>query len=154
MNLVYPVTLKTYASGQVGARFPDVPEAMTAGADASSALAAAEDALIVALSGYIDRGRALPRASKAAHGQPVVALPARIALKFAIHAAMRQAGMTQTQLAGKLGIDARQVRRILDLDHESTLAQMESALGALGRRASVSVSKVSPLDSRRAALPV
>ena len=31
MLLAYPVTLKTYANGQVGASFPDVPEAMTAG---------------------------------------------------------------------------------------------------------------------------
>jgi len=142
MNLIYPVTLKPYASGQVGARFVDVPEAITAGASEAAALAAAEDALIVALSGYVDAGRALPRASKAAAGQAVVALPARIALKFAIHGAMRQAGMTQAQLAARLGIDARQVRRILDLDHESTLAQMESALGVLGRRATVTVSKL------------
>lgn len=146
MNLVYPMTLKTYASGQVGVRFADVPEAMTAGANEADAMAAAEDALIVALSGYIDNGRALPHASKPAHEQPVAALPARIALKFAIHAAMRQAGMTQAQLAERLGIDARQVRRILDLDHESTLAQMAAALAALGRRASVRISKVSPVD--------
>lgn len=152
MNLVYPVTLKTYTSGQVGVRFADVPEAITAAGDESAALAAAEDALIVALSGYVDCGRALPRASKAAAGQPVVALPARVALKFAIQGAMRQAGMTQAQLADRLGIDARQVRRILNLDHESTIAQMEAALGALGRRAAVTVSKVSPAVVRVAAV--
>jgi len=147
MSLVYPVDLKTYSSGQVGARFPDVPEAITAGASEAAALAAAEDALIVALSGYIDSGRQLPRASRAAAGQRVVALPARIALKFAIHAAMRQTGMTQAQLAERLSLDARQVRRILDLDHESTLAQMEAALGALGRRASVTVSKIARVEA-------
>lgn len=147
MSLVYPVDLKTYSSGQVGVRFPDVPEAITAGANEAAALAAAEDALIVALSGYIDSGRPLPRASRAAAGQPVVALPARIALKFAIHAAMRQSRTTQAQLAERLGIDARQVRRILDLDHESTLAQMEAALGALGRRATVTVSKIARVEA-------
>lgn len=148
MSLVYPVNLKTYANGQVGVRFPDVPEAITAGANEAAALAAAEDALIVALSGYIDSGRPLPRASRAAAGQPVVALPARVALKFAIHAAMRQTGMTQAQLAERIAVDARQVRRILDLDHESTLAQMEAALAALGRRASVTVSKIAPVEAR------
>ena len=38
MSLVYPVDLKTYSSGQVGARFPDVPEAITAGASEAAAL--------------------------------------------------------------------------------------------------------------------
>ena len=144
MNLVHPLTLTTYASGQVGVRFADVPEAITAGATEAAALAAAEDALIVALSGYVGASRPLPRASRPAPGQQVVALPARVALKFAIHAAMRQSGMTQALLADRLGIDARQVRRILDIDHESTLAQMEAALGALGRRATVTVSRAKP----------
>jgi len=59
--------------------------------------------------------------------------------------AMRQAGMTQAQGSA----DARQVRRILDLDHESILAQMESALGVLGRRATVTVSKLQGRGLRR-----
>jgi len=58
---------------------------------------------------------------------------------------MRQAGMTQAQGSA----DARHVRRILDLDHESILAQMESALGVLGRRATVTVSKLQGRGLRR-----
>ena len=142
MSLVYPVMLKHYAGGQVGVRFADVPEAITAASSVEAALAQAADALLVALSGYVDEGRALPRASKPMRDQLVVALPTRVAFKFAIHAAMRQSAITQTQLAARLGIDGRQVRRILNLDHESTLAQMEAALAALGRRASVVVSKI------------
>lgn len=143
MSLVYPATLTRYPNGQVGVRFADVPEAITAAADEAAGLAAAEDALIVALSGYIEGGRPLPRASKALLGQHLVGLPARVAFKFAIHAAMRSAGITQAQLASRLGVDAKQVRRILDIDHESTLAQMEAALVALGRRATVTISKIS-----------
>ena len=142
MSLVYPVTIKRYASGQIGVRFVDVPEAITAAASKQEALTQAEDALLVALSGYVDAGRPLPRASKPLRDQPVIALPARVAFKFAIHLAMRQAGMTQTKLAARLGVDGRQVRRILDIHHESTLDQLESALAALGRRATVVVSKI------------
>lgn len=142
MSLVYPVTLKRYASGQIGVRFVDVPEAITAAASKQEALAQAEDALLVALSGYVDAGRPLPRASKAARAQPVIALPARVAFKFAIHQAMQQMGMSQAKLATRLGVDGRQVRRILDIDHESTLDQLETALAALGRRATVVVSKI------------
>ena len=151
MNMAYPVSFKTYANGQVGAFFADVPEAITAGANEAEALDLARDALVVALSGYLDDGRALPVPGKAKRGQPVVVIPPRVALKLAIYAEMREQGMTQAQLGERIGIDGRQVRRILDLDHESKLSQLEAALAALGLHAAVSVSKVSPLASRVAA---
>ena len=143
MNMAYPVTFKTYARGQIGAFFVDVPEAITAGANEAEALDRAQDALMVALSGYLDDGRSLPVPSEAKRGQPVVVLPPRVAIKLAINAAMREQAMTQAQLGERLNIDGRQVRRILDLDHESKLSQLEAALAALGLRAAVSVSKVS-----------
>lgn len=145
--MMYPVSFKTYTNGQVGAFFADVPEAITVGASQVEALDRAQDALVVALSGYLDDGRAIPAGSKPKRGQPAVALPPRVAIKLAIHEAMIDRGMTQAQLAERLGIDGRQVRRILDLDHESKLSALESALAALGLRADVSVSKVSPVAS-------
>ncbi len=143
MNMAYPVTFKTYARGQIGAFFADVPEAITAGANEAEALDRAQDALMVALSGYLDNGRSLPVPSKAKRGQPVVVLPPRVAIKLAINEAMREQAMTQAQLGERLNIDGRQVRRILDLDHESKLSHLEAALAELGLRAAVSVSKVS-----------
>jgi antitoxin HicB len=143
MNMAYPVTFKTYARGQIGAFFADVPEAITAGANEAEALDRAQDALMVALSGYLDNGRSLPVPSKAKRGQPVVVLPPRVAIKLAINEAMREQAMTQAQLGERLNIDGRQVRRFLNLDHESKLSQLEAALAALGLRAAVSVSKVS-----------
>ena len=144
MNMSYPATLKSYRSGQVGVFFADVPEAITAGSNQAEALDRAQDALTVALSGYLDDGRRLPVPSKGKRGQPVVVLPPRVAIKLAIHAAMCEQGVTQARLGKLLGIDGRQVRRILDLDHESKLSQLEAALAALGLRASVSVTKVAP----------
>lgn len=145
MNISYPVTLKSYRGGQVGAFFADVPEAITAGRNEAEALDRAQDALLVALSSYLDDGRPLPVPSKAKRGQRVVVLPPRAAIKLAIHEAMCQQGVTQAQLGEMLRIDGRQVRRILNLDHESKLSQLEAALAALGLRASVSVTKVSPI---------
>ena len=71
----------------------------------------------------------------------MVCLPPLAALKLAIHDAMTQQKVTQTALARRLSIDGRQVRRILDLDHESKFSQIEAALALLGLRASVSVEK-------------
>ena len=151
MNMSYPVTLRSYKGGQVGVFFADVPEAITAGTNEVEALDRAQDALTVALSSYLDDGRALPVPSKAKRGQLLVVLPPRVAIKLAIHEAMCEQGVTQVQLGELLGIDGRQVRRILDLDHESKLSQLEAALAALGLRASVSVTKISPFATGVAA---
>ena len=106
---------------------------------------------MIALSSYLDDGRSLPRPSKAKRGQPVVVLLLRAAIKLAMHGAMCEQGVTQVQLGEMLGIDGRQVRRILNLDHESKLSQLDAALAALGLRASVSVTKVSPIAAGMAA---
>ena len=151
MNMSYPVTLKSYRGGQVGVFFADVPEAITAGTNEAEAMDRAQDALTVALSSYLDDGRPLPVPSKAKRGQPMVVLPPRVAIKLAIHEAMCEQGVTQMQLGELLGIDGRQVRRILDLDHESKLSQLEAALAGLGLRASVSVTKISPVATSMAA---
>ena len=140
MNMAYPVSFKTYANGQVGAFFADVPEAITASATQAQALDYAQDALVVALSSY--SGRALPQPGKAKRGQQVVALPPRAAIKLAIIDAMRVQAMTQERLSALMGIDARQVRRVLHLGHESKLSQLDATLAALGLRASVSVEAV------------
>ena len=150
MNMSYPVTFKKYHGGQVGVFFADVPEAITSGSNEAEALDRAQDALTVALSGYLDDGRSLPVPSKSKRGQALVVLPPRVAIKLAIHEAMCEQGVTQAQLGELLNIDGRQVRRILNLDHESKLSQLEAALAALGLRASVNVMKISPVATSMA----
>ena len=145
MNLCYPANVRQYSRGTIGLFFPDVPEAATAGKTLAEAIDRGPDALVVALSAYVDEGRAIPSPSRAKRGHPVVCLPPLAALKLAIHDAMTQQRITQAQLADRLGIDGRQVRRILDLDHESKFSQIEAAFGALGLRASVGVQKIVPI---------
>jgi antitoxin HicB len=66
----YPVVL-TQDGDSVMATFPDVPEAITFGADEDEALMHAVDALETALSFYIDGRKPLPTPS-ATDGQPTV----------------------------------------------------------------------------------
>lgn len=139
MNLCYPATIRRYRAGTVGLFFADVPEAVTAGKTLAEAIDHAPDALIVALSAYVEDGRTIPSPSRIKRGQPLICLPPMAALKLAIHDAMTQQRITQTALAERLGVDGRQVRRILDLDHESKFSQIEAALASLGLRALVSV---------------
>lgn len=128
----YPVILTNDDNGSVMARFPDVPEALTCGKDEANALEWAQDALLVALSGYQDERLNIPKPSKPKRGLHVVELPAMAAVKLAIYQAMLDQGITQAKLASLLYCDARQVRRLLDLDHKSTMDQLVAALEVLG----------------------
>jgi antitoxin HicB len=139
MKLCFPVEFKEYSNRTVGAFFPDVPEAITCGSNREEALQHAEDALTVALSGYLDERRKIPTPRVPRKGQAVIWLHARLAFKVAVHNAMVSQGVTQAQLGERLGIEGRQVRRILDLDHESRLEQLVAALAALGLRATIGV---------------
>ena len=103
MNMAYPISFKTYRNGQVGAFFSDVPEAITAGTTEAQALDRAQDALVVALSAYLDQDRLLPKPSKAKRGRRVVLVPPRVAIKLGIHAAMRERSVTQAQCGGSPG---------------------------------------------------
>ena len=139
MKLSYPVTIKTYSGGQFGLFCADVPEAVTAGNNLQEVLLNAEDALVVALSGYTDQHRDIPTPSEPASGQQVVFVPPLAAMKLAVYQAMRTRGITQRQLAQRMGCDERQVRRILDVAHESKVSQVEAALSALSLRVAVDV---------------
>ena len=85
----YPVILTPDENGTIIAKFPDVPEAITVGADEANALEWAQDALVVALTGYIEERRDIPTPSKRKRGQAFVHLPAQVAMKIAIYQGMR-----------------------------------------------------------------
>lgn len=139
MRQLYPLDLLPGDDGTIVARFPDVPEALTFGRSEAEALEHAADALVVALSGYTDTGRAIPRPSRPRRGQRTIVLPPLVAAKLAIYTAMRDQKVTQAELAKRLGCDGRQVRRLLDLDHQSTVEQLDAALHALGKELVIEV---------------
>jgi len=130
----YPVKLRPNGQGGFIAQFPDVPEAITEADTKAEALQWAQDALVVALTGYLDDRLDIPQPSEPKRGQSLVALPPMIALKLAIYRAMREQGVSQSELARRLGCDSRQVRRLLDLDHHSRLDMLGAALKALGKK--------------------
>jgi len=132
MQQAYPVIL-TKDGDSIIVEFPDIPEAITVGADEENALKWAQDALVVALSGYLDERKDIPKPSKQKSNQNTIALPPVIASKLAIYQAMRDQGVTQAVLAERLHCDARQVRRLLDLDHHSRMDLIDDALHELGK---------------------
>jgi len=133
MQQAYPVVLIRDGDSLI-AEFPDVPEAMTVSVDENNILEWAEDALTVALSGYLDDRRDIPKPSKLKAGQKAIVLPPLIASKLAIYQAMREQGVSQSELASRLHCDAKQIRRLLDLDHHSRMDFIDDALHELGKK--------------------
>jgi len=133
----YPVTL-TPDDGTVLVTFPDVPEAITFGADEEEALLQAVDALETALSFYIDARKPLPVPS-AAEGSPTVRPSALECAKLGVYQAMTEQGIKKAELARRLGWHMPQVDRLFDLNHASRFDQIEAAARALGRHVEVRV---------------
>jgi antitoxin HicB len=115
-------------------RFPDLPEALTGGADLDDTLVQATDCLAEALAGRIARGDGIPAPSKLKRGQHPVNVPLYLAPKLALYLAMRDGGMRNTELAKRLGISETVVRRMLDPKHNTKPERIQAALSALGKR--------------------
>ena len=145
MQQAYPVIF-TKDGDSIIAEFSDIPEALTVGVNEDNALEWAEDALVVALSGYVDERRDIPKPSKPKAAQKTVVLPPLIASKLAIYQAMRDQDVTQSDLADKLHCDARQIRRLLDLDHHSRMDLIDDALHELGKKL---VIDIQPLETSK-----
>jgi antitoxin HicB len=128
----YPVTLTHLGNGDVMVEFPDVPEALTYGDNEAFALEWAQDALQVALAGYMEDHRDIPEPSAPEPGQFTVKPSPMVGVKLCLYQAMRDQSVSQLRLASLLHCDARQVRRLLDLDHQSTLNQLMDAAEVLG----------------------
>ena len=64
----------------------------------------------------------------------MVSLPAETMAKAALYVAMKDAGITKVQLAKRLGVDEKEVRRLLDPHYGSKLPRIAQAVEALGRR--------------------
>ena len=137
MRYVYPCVLEAEEGGGFFVTFPDVPGANTCGDDRAEALEMAEEALAGALAGHVREQWDVPVPSPAAPGQVLVAVPALVAAKLALHAAMRERGMTATALADRLGLDEPAVRRLLDPDRRSPIGRIEQALRVVGRRLAI-----------------
>ena len=72
----------------------------------------------------------------------MVATDALVAAKLALHGAMLEQGVSNAELAGRVGLDGKAVRRLRDPLHRSHIGAVEAALRALGRRLVVEVLEI------------
>jgi antitoxin HicB len=135
----YPARLEPDEEGRLVVHFPDLPEALTDGADEAGALAEASDCLSTALAARIANNEHIPSPSRLRAGQHLVAPEATMALKAALYGALRARKMTIAELAGLLAIDDRKAARLIDPRATSGLTSLEAALSALGYAIAIEV---------------
>jgi antitoxin HicB len=133
----YPVDLAPDDNDTVLVTFPDVPGAITYGQDEEEALANAVDALETIFSALITDRKEIPFASPA-RGRKTVSPTLLGTLKISVYRAMRARGWRKADLARAMGLNPRQIDRLLDLRHATTVAQLEQALTVCGQRAEIS----------------
>ena len=113
---------------------PDIPEAHSAADSADELVRAAQDGITLALTIYVDRNIAIPQASAPSDGQRVVLLPATVIAKITLWNAMVAKGMRVADLARKLSLSHTVASRLVDMEHNSKIEQVEAALFVLGYR--------------------
>src|SRR5215469_3159179 len=111
----------------------DLPEAITQGETVQEAVTEAADALEEAIAARIDDGRDIPVPSSKKRGEHAVSVPPSMALKAAVYLAVRDAGISNSELARRLRLDEKEARRIPDPHHPTKIARIEAALSVLGR---------------------
>ena len=131
MRYAYPCDLASYEDEFVVA-FPDFPEAITGAATREESLFLAQDVLISALLAYIKYGWDTPSPSPISDGQELIEVPPIVAAKLALNSAMREQGISNADLANKLGIAKKSVGELADVDCESRMTAVIDALTAVG----------------------
>lgn len=135
----YPAKFTTGSDGRVLVEFTDLPRVATDGKDSREALEEAIDALGSDLSIRLSRREELPAPSPAKRGQRLVPVPLWLAPKLALYLAMRDRRMSNLELARRLGVHEKVVRRMLDPEHATRAEKIQAALAALGKQLTVKV---------------
>jgi antitoxin HicB len=99
----------------------------------------AADALGSDLSIRLSRKEDIPPPSAPKRGQRLVSVPLWLAPKLALYLAMRDQQVSNSELARRLGVHERVVRRMLDPEHASRPASIQAALSALGKQVTAEV---------------
>ncbi len=150
MNFIYPVYLSGPALNDQRLTFPDFPEATASGGTLEEALRISQNCLDEAVASYIEKGlefpepSPLPKPTKNLAAFPVT-LSAQMTLKATLYAVMVESATSKVELAKRLDINEKEVRRIMNPRHGTKLSTMERALEALGKKVVVDVEDI---DSR------
>jgi antitoxin HicB len=135
----YPAKLTRGSDGRVLVEFVDLPRVATDGKDEREAFEEAMDALGSDLSIRLSRREEIPAPSSVKPRHRLVPVPLWLAPKLALYLAMRDRQVNNSELARRLGVHERVVRRMLDPQHATKAEKIQAALAVLGKQMTVEV---------------
>ena len=140
-NFNYPAKFKhDKKEGGFVITFRDIPEAITQAETIEECFIEAADCLEEAITGRIDDNLIIPKPSKPLRGEKIIPVPAQTAIKAALYVAMYESKVNKSELARRLNVDVKEVRRMLNPHHGTKLPSMEQALAALGKHVELHIS--------------
>jgi antitoxin HicB len=140
-QFIYPAKIKKDAAGFFLVTFPDIPFAATDAKTMAEALVEARDCLEEAVAVSIADNLDFPFPSSIRKGHHSISLTARMSAKAALYIAVGETGISKSELARRLGVDEKEIRRMLSPRHQTKLPRIERALSALGYQLSVSLQR-------------
>jgi len=139
-EMSYPAEVTQHRVGKDWVvRFPDLKGTNTGADTLDGALDEAADCLGSYLAMLIANRKPIPDPSAAKGKQRLIAVPLWIAPKVALYRALQEQGVSNSELARRLGVRETIVRRMLDPDHATKSSRIESALRAVGKRLLVAI---------------
>ena len=133
MRYAYPCRIVRHERNEYVVSFPDVPRCHTSGYSRAEALEMARDALVSALSFYVDERKTIPVPSPVLDGQEVIAVDPVTAAKLELYSAMKDQGLSKRALARRMKLSDTTVGRLVDPDRPTKIDQVMKALRAVGR---------------------
>lgn len=138
-SFAYPARFTTCGDGRILVEFVDLPRVATDGKDDYEALQEAMDALGSDLSIRLSRKEEIPLPSALKRGQRLVSVPLWLAPKLALSMAMRDEKVNNSELARRLGVHERVIRRMLDPEHATRPVRIQAALSALRKQITLEI---------------
>ncbi len=135
MKIVYPAKFEADEDGRIVVTFRDLPEAATDGADMDEARKEAADLLDSTLMFRMKYREDIPEPTTVRKGEELIAPDAAVAIKIALYIAMKTRGVSAAELSRRLGVDNREIQRILNPSHATKTARMSEAIEATGSHA-------------------
>ncbi|MCL2829821.1 MAG: type II toxin-antitoxin system HicB family antitoxin [Betaproteobacteria bacterium] len=135
----YPAHFEEAPEGGFVVSFRDIPEAITQGDSEAEAMEMAVDALVTSMDFYFEDRRKVPPPSPAKKGERWVSLPPSVAAKVLLLNEMIRSGISNAELARRMGTRPQEMTRVLDLRHNTKIDTIDHAFAAMGRNIEVSV---------------
>lgn len=130
----YPAKFTAGSDGRTMVEFVDLAHVATDGKDDREAMEEAMDALGSDLSIRLSRREEIPTPSSAKRGQRLVPVPFWLAPKLALYLAMREQRINNSDLARRLGLHERVIRRMLDPEHATKAEKIQAGRGPTAAR--------------------